>query len=72
MSTKINIDNENIGLLVVRNIYKLKRHGYEIIRTFPGEDDCITVKAKIPIHISRNELDEDENIVSYQVYPSRH
>lgn len=72
MSTKANRDNQDIGMLIVRDMDVLIQRGYEIIRIFPMKDEDIIVRAKIPTHIGRNELDKDENIVSYQLYPSRH
>lgn len=72
MSTKEIQERRNIGLLCVHNVEPLNTQGYDIMYTFPGQNDSIFVMTKIPTSISRNDLEKDSNILSYQLHAHRH
>lgn len=71
MSTQSYQTNADIGLFAVLSTEALQEQGYEIIRRLPSDENSKVVRAKMPRSLTRFDLDEDSNIVSYQLVPNR-
>ncbi|SNW62387.1 Hypothetical protein ORPV_483 [Orpheovirus IHUMI-LCC2] len=70
MTTKEILERQRYGLFEVRDIKLLEAKGYHIVSDFNlKSDNGMFVRARIPDGLHRIDLDNDPDIITYQVVP---